>query len=145
MRRTVYALVLATLLSPTLGLPDQPDKAKHKKDKGGQAHVDVTVTFAAHDREAARGYFLETHGRGKCPPGLAKKNNGCLPPGQAKKRYVVGHPLPHGIVLEEPPHDLIVRIGLPPSGYRYAVLDGDLLKLAVGTLLVVDAIDGFVN
>jgi len=23
-----------------------------------------------------------------CPPGLAKKNNGCLPPGQAKKRNV---------------------------------------------------------
>jgi hypothetical protein len=25
-----------------------------------------------------------------CPPGLAKKNNGCLPPGQAKKRYGLG-------------------------------------------------------
>ena len=25
-----------------------------------------------------------------CPPGLAKKNNGCLPPGQAKKIYGVG-------------------------------------------------------
>jgi hypothetical protein len=24
-------------------------------------------------------------GRGVCPPGLAKKNNGCLPPGQAKR------------------------------------------------------------
>lgn len=25
------------------------------------------------------------YGRNGCPPGLAKKNNGCLPPGQAKK------------------------------------------------------------
>jgi hypothetical protein len=25
-----------------------------------------------------------------CPPGLAKKHNGCLPPGQAKKRFGVG-------------------------------------------------------
>lgn len=25
-----------------------------------------------------------------CPPGLAKKNNGCLPPGQAKKRFALG-------------------------------------------------------
>jgi hypothetical protein len=25
-----------------------------------------------------------------CPPGLAKKNNGCLPPGQAKKLYRMG-------------------------------------------------------
>jgi opacity protein-like surface antigen len=28
--------------------------------------------------------------RGTCPPGLGKKNNGCLPPGQAKKQYNVG-------------------------------------------------------
>jgi hypothetical protein len=26
-----------------------------------------------------------THGAKPCPPGLAKKDNGCLPPGQAKK------------------------------------------------------------
>ena len=26
------------------------------------------------------------YGRNGCPPGLAKKNNGCLPPGQAKKQ-----------------------------------------------------------
>ncbi|MGH8573742.1 MAG: hypothetical protein ACREX8_14385, partial [Gammaproteobacteria bacterium] len=25
-----------------------------------------------------------------CPPGLARKNNGCLPPGQAKKLFAVG-------------------------------------------------------
>jgi hypothetical protein len=28
-----------------------------------------------------------------CPPGLAKKGNGCLPPGQAKKRFGVGQRL----------------------------------------------------
>lgn len=34
-------------------------------------------------------------GGGKaCPPGLAKKNNGCLPPGQAKKIFGVGDRLP---------------------------------------------------
>ena len=27
-----------------------------------------------------------------CPPGLAKKNNGCLPPGQAKQRYTSYRP-----------------------------------------------------
>lgn len=25
------------------------------------------------------------YGHGGCPPGLAKKNNGCMPPGQARK------------------------------------------------------------
>jgi len=34
---------------------------------------------------------LYAHGaRGSCPPGLAKKHNGCMPPGQAKKLYNVG-------------------------------------------------------
>lgn len=31
-----------------------------------------------------------------CPPGLAKKNNGCMPPGQAKKAYGIGERLPSG-------------------------------------------------
>jgi hypothetical protein len=35
-----------------------------------------------------RRYALDA--RGSCPPGLAKKHNGCLPPGQAKKLYDVG-------------------------------------------------------
>ena len=147
MRRTVCALLLATLAFPAAGRAGKPEKDKHKKDKGGEGapSAQVIVTFDAHQREAASAWFAETHGRGKCPPGLAKKHNGCLPPGQAKKRYAVGHPWPQGIVLVEPPRELVVRIGPPPSGYRYAMLDGDLVKLAVGTLLVVDAIDGLVN
>jgi len=147
MGRTVCALLVATLAFPTLGIAGKPEKDKPKNDKGGQGTQDVrvTVTFAARDREAVAAYFVETRGRGNCPPGLAKKNNGCLPPGQAKKRYFVGRRLPERIVLEEPPRELIVRIGPPPSGYRYAILDGDLVKLAVGTLLVVDAIEGLVN
>jgi len=82
---------------------------------------------------------------GELPPGLAKKQNGCLPPGQAKKRYAVGQPLGPGITFAPVPHELSVRIGQPPPGYLYGTLDGDLLKLAAGTLLVVDAIDGLVN
>ncbi len=35
------------------------------------------------DRRYGDGRYAE-RGRG-CPPGLAKKNNGCLPPGQARK------------------------------------------------------------
>lgn len=31
-----------------------------------------------------------------CPPGLAKKNNGCQPPGQAKKRWARGQRVPYG-------------------------------------------------
>ncbi|MET0553229.1 MAG: hypothetical protein ABW221_09335 [Vicinamibacteria bacterium] len=147
MLRIVTALLAATLVCPSLGLAKKPDKAKQKKAKEEQGSPDgrLIVTFDVRHRQVAREYFVETRGRGKCPPGLAKKNNGCLPPGQAKKRYAVGRRLSERVVLEEPPPELIVRIGRPPDGYRYAVLDGDLIKLAVGTLLVVDAIEGLVN
>ena len=101
--------------------------------------------FTPDTRDAVRVYWVETHGRGKCPPGLAKKNNGCLPPGQAKKRYAVGHALPSNVVIEVVPVELSVRIGPPPHGYRYGIVDGDIVKLAVGTALVVDAIQGLVD
>ena len=35
------------------------------------------------------------YGVGGCPPGLAKKENGCMPPGQAKKLLRYGY-VPHG-------------------------------------------------
>jgi hypothetical protein len=36
------------------------------------------------------------YGVGGCPPGLAKKNNGCMPPGQARKLYRTGQRFPLG-------------------------------------------------
>ena len=32
-------------------------------------------------------YYVDERGRRGCPPGLAKKHNGCLPPGQARRVY----------------------------------------------------------
>ncbi len=112
---------------------DDDDHAKPKD----RARVDV---FGDRERGAARAWWEETYGRDNCPPGLAKKNNGCLPPGQAKKRYVVGQRLPRTIVLQPLPPVLLGRFGPPPPGYQYGFVDGDVVKLAVGTRLVVDAI-----
>jgi hypothetical protein len=141
MRRT-----MAVALALAVALPAQALAGKKPKDKKKAADdAAVVVTFAPDQRESVRVYFVEKHGRGKCPPGLAKKNNGCLPPGQAKKRYSVGHPLPPGIVLQPLSPEISVRIGLPPTGYRYGMIDGDIVKLAIGTMLVVDAINGLVD
>jgi hypothetical protein len=65
-----------------------------------------------------------------------------MPPGLAKRRYHVGHRLPEGVVIAPVPEDLRIRIGVPPVGYVYGIVDGDLVKLAAGTLLVVDALQG---
>jgi hypothetical protein len=140
---TIVALALALAVPALADKPQKQDKGKGKDNSSASAQV--TVTFGDHDRDEARAYFSQKYGRGNCPPGLAKKNNGCLPPGQAKKRYQVGQPLPRGVVYVEAPRELVVRLSPAPSGYKYVVVDGDLVKLALGTLLVVDAIDGLVH
>lgn len=140
MKRLVAIVLMLLFVGSTALLAQKP-----KKQKGKSKETTVTVVFVDSQREAARSYFAKQHGRGNCPPGLAKKNNGCLPPGQAKKRYVIGQPLPRGIVIAEIPVELSIRIGPAPAGYRYGILDGDLVKLAVGTMLVVDAIEGLVR
>jgi len=62
------------------------------------------------------------YGVGGCPLGLAKKGNGCLPPGQAKKRYGVGYRFDRGFAGWTPynqiPYDLRNRYDLNPYG-RY--------------------------
>ncbi|ALE17187.1 hypothetical protein AMC99_01899 [Altererythrobacter epoxidivorans] len=55
-----------------------------------------------------------------CPPGLAKKNNGCLPPGQAKQRYTSYRPDYFGLR----------RL----SGGNYYYNDGYLLRYGSGGL-----------
>jgi hypothetical protein len=62
------------------------------------------------------------YGAAGCPPGLAKKGNGCLPPGQAKKLYGVGHRFDRGFNRWTPynqiPYDIRDRYDLNPYG-RY--------------------------
>jgi len=105
-------------------------------------HPPERAGFNARERRIVRAYFAETRHHGGCPPGLAKKGNGCQPPGQAKKRYVPGRELPAGVRVRPLPPDLEIRIGRPPRGYRYGVVDGDVVKLVVGSMLVIDAIVG---
>jgi len=142
--RRIVSLGLTLLLAGAPAFAQGKSK-KDKPGKGKKAGSSMTVKFSADQRAAAHGWYAETYGRGNCPPGLAKKNNGCLPPGQAKKRYAVGEPLPKGVSYKPVSAELSVRLGPAPEGYVYVTLDGDLLKLAVGTLLVVDAIDGLLN
>jgi Ni/Co efflux regulator RcnB len=109
------------------------DHDRDRKSKNGGGH------FSAEHRNIAREYYGEQFRRGNCPPGLAKKHNGCMPPGQAKK-WRVGRPLPHDVVYYDLPPTLVVQLGRPPSGYRYVRVAGDILMIAVGTSMVVDAV-----
>ena len=51
-----------------------------------------------------------------------------------------GQPLPRDVVWYEVPRSLNRSLGLPPPGYKYVRVAGDILLIAVGTQMVVDAI-----
>jgi Ni/Co efflux regulator RcnB len=111
----------------------------HGKGNSAQRDDGRDRRFDDRHRVMVREYYTEVDRGGRCPPGLAKKNNGCMPPGQAKK-WNVGRPLPRDVVYYELPPQLVVKIGVPPPGHKYVRVAGDILMIAVGTSLVVDAI-----
>lgn len=95
--------------------------------------------FEERHRGMAREYYSEHYRGGRCPPGLAKKHNGCMPPGQARK-WQVGQPLARDVVYYQVPPQLVIQFGQPPTGYRYVRVASDILLIAIGTGMVVDAI-----
>ena len=74
-----------------------------------------------------------------CPPGLAKKNNGCLPPGQAKKLYNVGQRFPLGYGqpwnYNQIPYNMRTQYGFNP-GYNYCYGDGYVYRVDPATMLI---------
>ncbi|MDH3281527.1 MAG: RcnB family protein [Gammaproteobacteria bacterium] len=96
--------------------------------------------FEERHRVVIREYYVEEFHHGRCPPGLRKKRNGCMPPGQAKK-WERGRPLPREVIFHDVPRPLVVQIGLPPPGYRYVRVATDILLIAIGTGMVIDAIE----
>ena len=111
-----------------------------KPQKHGHGGTHLVVRFSEPQHVAVQGWYAKQIEAGHCPPGLAKKHNGCLPPGQAKKAWAIGRPLPREVIFYNLPPPLVVELGPPPAGYRYARVANDVLLLAIGTGMVVDAI-----
>lgn len=79
-----------------------------------------------------------------CPPGLAKKHNGCTPPGQVGKghrdrdhRYRVGDRLDGDYIVIRDPR----RYGLDPD-YTYARRDDTVFRIDRDTRAILDIIGG---
>lgn len=160
-KKLVLALVIGGLFSASPVMADKPawagsgkgGKNVHSEQGGGQRDDDRTSRrdndgasagqrhhFEAQHRTYVRDYYAKQSSSGCCPPGLAKKNNGCMPPGQARK-WQLGRPLPNDVVYYEVPRALVIQIGIPPQGYRYVRVATDILMIAIGTRMIVDAIE----
>ncbi len=170
MRRFIFlvSLALALVFSAALvarpALADKPSKAQGERDekhnkkgsqgkqKQGKGHdrgvsgeegghgARVSQYFSEENRMYVHKYYGDQFRSGHCPPGLAKKGNGCMPPGQAKK-WMIGRPLPQDVVFYDPPPEVLVHLGPAPSRHRFVRVASDILLIAVGTGMVVDAIE----
>jgi Ni/Co efflux regulator RcnB len=127
------------------------DSHGHGRDDGGKGkHVarkspQPGAYFSDRNRDVVHSYYASAgHGGKACPPGLAKKNNGCMPPGQAKK-WQVGQPLPSSVVVYPVPHQIVIGLPPVPVGHKYVQVAGDILLIAVGTKMVVDGINGLAS
>jgi Ni/Co efflux regulator RcnB len=153
----LVALALTALLASTGVLADKGGKHGHEKHErydddrryddrryddrrydDRRDDISIQLYFGNNDRRIVNEYYAPQFSAGHCPPGLAKKGNGCMPPGQAKK-WKKGHALPPGLTYYDLPPDLIYRMPPPPRGHRYVRVGPDILLLAIGTGIVVDA------
>lgn len=147
------ALVVVGILAAGPAVADKPSwagggKGKKSEQRDGDKRsprdragpeVKMQKHFGDQHRTVVHDYYNDEFRRGRCPPGLAKKENGCMPPGQAKK-WTVGRPLPRDVIFHNVPASLVAQFGRPPAGHRYVRVADDILLIASPTGTVIDAI-----
>lgn len=130
------ALLLCFHTSDALAEKEKGHKGVPHKERKEVHHQKGIKLFDDSDRLVIQHYLAKEYGK-SCPPGLAKKGNGCLPPGQAKK-YSIGAPFAGK--WDPIPGGLLKNLRPVPAGYRYVMVDKDVLLIEEITKNVIDAI-----
>ncbi|HSV80968.1 MAG TPA: hypothetical protein VLK85_17350 [Ramlibacter sp.] len=136
---TAFRIPLAAALVAALAAGTAFAEPGHGKGRGHDDDRDPVVQHRIVERHVV---VPDDRGHAGCPPGLAKKHNGCLPPGQAKK-LAIGQPVPAGAVYVIPRH---VMVQLPPApvGHRYAIVDNQVV-LVSNHYVVINIIHGLLG
>lgn len=131
---------------------DHGDKHERKNHKGNDRGHDYYESrdrgddrrshayFVDQQRIVIHEYYTQQFHTGRCPPGLAKKHNGCIPPGH-DRRWRIGRPLPRDVIYYDLPPSVVVQLGAPLPRHRYVRVASDILLIAIGTGMVVDALE----
>jgi hypothetical protein len=132
------------LLSVPVWAEKDKDKG-HGHGHGGAPGIAVApgkarVLVTEQDRSAVYTFYRTEYIGGRCPPGLARGDIGCLPPGQAKKLWVIGGPLPPTVAFFPLPAPLLAQLTPPPEGYQYVRVDNDILLMTLGTRVVAEPV-----
>lgn len=126
-------MIKLTLLAASAAMLVVAAPAAAKPGKGkGNSHA--AMNHGGFGQGSVSGY-----GAGGCPPGLAKKNPQCLPPGQHRKLFNVGQRLPLGYNGYTPyaqiPYNLRRQYGLSGDD-RYIYRDDYLYRVDPTTAVV---------
>ena len=131
--------------------PPPPPRHRHHRSYGGfflvpplayaatTYYVSPSYGFGVREREIIREYYEPRALRGECPSGLYFRSGQCYHEGP--RRWAIGEPVPSTVVIEPLPSALLTALPPPPARHRYARVAGDILLLALGTNMVVDALD----
>ena len=152
MKRSLRAALIlahaASVATPALADRDRGDHKKHFRTEHSKEHRRRDRDHDRdHDRDR-REYRDDHDRRGDyrgCPPGLAKKHNGCQPPGQARKHYRRGDTLrgDYYRIRDYDRYDLERR-----RGWDYYRDDDRIYRVDSNTrkiLAVINLIDAFSN
>ena len=121
------------------------DKRAEKAEKREREDIKQGAYFNDQQRAYARQYYSTTYRDGKrCPPGLAKKNNGCMPPGQVQD-LVIGQPIPTNVRVYQVAQPVIQKLPPAPVGYRYERIGGDIVLVQQQNNIIVDVIKGLLG
>lgn len=141
----IVAVLVGAAICLSLALPAWADKDKDKGKGHGHGHGNGNghgnkVFVTDRDRVAVHTFYRTEFVDGRCPPGLARKDNGCLPPGQARRLWMLGSPLPPAAVFYPLPAPLLTQLTPPPQGYQYVRVDNDILLMTLGTRVIVESV-----
>jgi hypothetical protein len=142
------SIAVLSLLVLALAPAALADKDKHK-GHGHEAELALAppgrVIVTEHDRAIVYSYYRGEFVGGRCPPGLARRDIGCLPPGLARRGWAIGAPLPSSVVLYPLPAALLARLTPAPDGYQYVRIDNDIVLLSTGPHVAVQFVGSLAN
>jgi len=125
----------------------KPDHAKGHGKNAQSGKINHPRELSPQHWQVRQGHANANFWGTGCPPGLAKKNNGCLPPGIAKQRFNVGQRWTGNYnpwAYNQVPLDWRNQYNLDPMN-RYYYRDGYLYSVDPQTRLVEAVIQALIH
>jgi Ni/Co efflux regulator RcnB len=148
-RLAIIVAIAAMTGSPAFAKkPSEPgnsgaQKSQSDNSAGASTHHDSKDSddyFNSDRRSLIKNYYTTSAKSGNCPPGLAKKNNGCQPPGQLKK-WQRGNTLPGNAEYYDLPAALIAELGRTPEGAKIVQIGTAVLLVSIASGIILDVYD----